>query len=95
MEELHVGTDLFAEVKGELDDGHELGEDVCGIGAIGTFEDCGKYAFELVVIDALEIVAISILEDPVSYIEANFCSDDLVVPSFALMMAWWMRFRLT
>jgi hypothetical protein len=75
------------EVEGELDDGHELGEDIGGVGAISALEYCGKYVFELVVINALEIGAIGILEDRVGYVGADFLVMASAVPSFVTMMA--------
>ena len=36
--ELHVGDDFFAKLKGELNNGHELGGDIGSVGAIRALE---------------------------------------------------------
>ena len=86
-EELHVGADLFAEVKCKLEDGHELGEDFGGVGAIHALEDCSKQVFNLVVVDASEVEPLVFLRTVSVTSEPTFMMMASVVPTFVPMMA--------
>ena len=73
--ELHVGGDFLAEVKFELDDMEELGEDVAGVWAVGALDDGGKDFFEEPVVDATEVGAVGGFEDCVGDVRSNFGGD--------------------
>ena len=73
--EFHVGGDFFAEVKFELDDMEELGEDVAGVWAIGALDDGGKDFFEEPVVDASKVGAVGSFEDCVGDVRTDFGGD--------------------
>ena len=75
-----------------MNDVEELREYVGSVGAVSALYDCGEDILELPVIDALEIGATVLRTVSVTSVP-TFVVMALAAPSFAPIMAWWMRLR--